>query len=47
MELGPCRVQKAGVDPIVNPYSWNSNASLIFLDQVCAPGGTRRRPRSC
>ncbi|KAL8278754.1 hypothetical protein RQP46_008823 [Phenoliferia psychrophenolica] len=38
MELGPCRVQPAGKDPIVNPYSWNSNASLIFLDQPIGVG---------
>ncbi|KAI5476314.1 cathepsin A (carboxypeptidase C) [Pseudohyphozyma bogoriensis] len=37
-ELGPCRVQKEGVDPIKNPYSWNSNASLIFLDQPVGVG---------
>ncbi|KAM0754515.1 peptidase S10, serine carboxypeptidase [Meredithblackwellia eburnea MCA 4105] len=38
MELGPCRVQKQGDDPIVNPYAWNNNASLIFLDQPVGVG---------
>lgn len=38
MELGPCRVQPEGEDPKINPYSWNSNASLIFLDQPIGVG---------
>jgi cathepsin A (carboxypeptidase C) len=33
MELGPSRVNKAGSKPLHNPYSWNNNASVIFLDQ--------------
>lgn len=32
-ELGPCKAQPHGQDPVFNPYSWNSNASIIFLDQ--------------
>lgn len=39
MELGPCQIVEEG-DPYnttattkVNPYSWNSNANLLFLDQ--------------
>ncbi|QKX59439.1 uncharacterized protein TRUGW13939_06573 [Talaromyces rugulosus] len=31
-ELGPSAIGKK-VKPIYNPYSWNSNASVIFLDQ--------------
>ncbi|KWU44075.1 carboxypeptidase Y, partial [Rhodotorula sp. JG-1b] len=32
-ELGPCLAQPKGRDPLYNPHSWNSNASVIFLDQ--------------
>ncbi|CAG8500734.1 9125_t:CDS:2 [Racocetra persica] len=31
--LGPCSVNEDGTDTIFNPYSWNNNASVIFLDQ--------------
>lgn len=38
MELGPCRVtapKKDGhVEVVENAWSWNNNASIIFLDQV-------------
>src|SRR5271156_2114499 len=33
MELGPSTVDKSGTKLIRNPYSWNNNASVIFLDQ--------------
>ena len=33
MELGPSSVNEAGTKPIHNEYSWNNNASVIFLDQ--------------
>lgn len=32
MELGPSSITK-DIKPKYNPYSWNSNASVIFLDQ--------------
>ncbi|KAI8901035.1 Alpha/Beta hydrolase protein [Globomyces pollinis-pini] len=33
MELGPCRVHKGGNGTFPNPYSWNSNANIFFLDE--------------
>ncbi|KAF9363584.1 hypothetical protein BGX34_003791 [Mortierella sp. NVP85] len=33
MELGPCRVKEDGSGTEYNPHSWNSNSSVIFLDQ--------------
>lgn len=32
MELGPSSIDKK-IKPINNPFSWNNNASVIFLDQ--------------
>ncbi|KAG9311668.1 Alpha/Beta hydrolase protein [Chiua virens] len=32
-ELGPCRVTDNGTSTTLNPYSWNTNANIIFLDQ--------------
>lgn len=31
-ELGPSSIDKS-LKPVLNPHSWNSNASVIFLDQ--------------
>ena len=36
-ENGPCSVGPLGEDTHINPYSWNSNASLLYIDQ---PSGT-------
>ncbi|KAI9490418.1 Alpha/Beta hydrolase protein [Zychaea mexicana] len=33
LELGPCQLNEFGNETYYNPYSWNNNASLIFLDQ--------------
>ncbi|CAG8450261.1 9263_t:CDS:10 [Diversispora eburnea] len=32
-ELGPCSINEDGASTTFNPYSWNSNSSIIFLDQ--------------
>lgn len=38
MELGPCSIDPdTANDTIWNPYSWNANANVFFLDQ---PAGT-------
>mmetsp|Transcript_37727 Transcript_37727/g.61433 ORF Transcript_37727/g.61433 Transcript_37727/m.61433 type:complete len:472 (+) Transcript_37727:2067-3482(+) len=37
MENGPCHVNKGGKGTSINPHSWNSNASIIYIDQ---PAGT-------
>ena len=36
-ELGPSSIDK-NAKPVYNPYSWNSNASVIFLDQPVNTG---------
>lgn len=36
-ENGPCKVNEDGTATTVNPYSWNTNATLIYVDQ---PAGT-------
>ena len=36
-ENGPCSVTPSGNDTLTNPYSWNSKASVIYIDQ---PAGT-------
>ncbi|GAA6062652.1 hypothetical protein JCM10212_003464 [Sporobolomyces blumeae] len=36
-ENGPCKIQEKG-DPVRNPHSWNSNATVIFLDQPVGVG---------
>ncbi|OLL22516.1 Carboxypeptidase Y A [Neolecta irregularis DAH-3] len=33
MELGPATVNKDGSKLVTNPFSWNNNANMMFLDQ--------------
>lgn len=33
-ELGPCRIANEGKNVTENPYAWNRNATIVFLDQV-------------
>ncbi|KAF8629355.1 hypothetical protein AX15_003491 [Amanita polypyramis BW_CC] len=41
MELGPCKVDKTGTSPngtVWNPYSWNEELNIFFLDQPVGVG---------
>ncbi|KAK1468189.1 hypothetical protein CCUS01_06691 [Colletotrichum cuscutae] len=38
MELGPCRIAREGGYTIDNPHGWNTNATLIFVDQPVSVG---------
>lgn len=37
-ELGPSSINGTTLTPVNNPYSWNSNASVIFLEQPVGVG---------
>ncbi|WQF82719.1 Putative peptidase S10, serine carboxypeptidase, serine carboxypeptidase, serine active [Colletotrichum destructivum] len=37
LELGPCLINENGTGTVHNPHAWNSNSSMIFVDQ---PAGT-------
>jgi len=37
-ENGPCAVNEAGTNTTTNPYSWNSNANLLYIDQPTGTG---------
>ena len=37
-ENGPCSVNADGTDTISNPFSWNSRANLLYVDQPTGTG---------
>lgn len=37
-ENGPCTVNKDGKTTEINPYSWNSNANIMWIDQPAGVG---------
>ncbi len=37
-ENGPCHVNANGTDTYPNPYSWNSRANLLYVDQPTGTG---------
>ncbi|KDQ49589.1 hypothetical protein JAAARDRAFT_42760 [Jaapia argillacea MUCL 33604] len=38
MELGPCKVANPNGNTTFNPFSWNSNANMFFVDQPVGVG---------
>eukprot|EP00949_MAST-11_sp_MAST-11-sp1_P003566 g3566.t1 len=37
-ENGPCKVNEEGTNTTLNPYSWNANANLLYVDQPTGTG---------
>ena len=37
-ENGPCTVNANGTDTVPNPYSWNSKANIVYIDQPTGTG---------
>jgi cathepsin A (carboxypeptidase C) len=37
-ELGPCLINEYGNGTVYNPYGWNKNTALIFVDQPAGVG---------
>ncbi|KAJ3502242.1 hypothetical protein NM208_g16767 [Fusarium decemcellulare] len=43
MELGPCRISQDGSHTVDNPYGWNTNATVLFVDQPAKVGFSQAR----
>lgn len=41
VENGPCYVNEYGNGTLPNPYSWNSNANILWIDQPVGMEGGR------
>lgn len=37
-ENGPCKVSEDGLSTYNNPYSWNSNSNIMWIDQPAGVG---------
>ncbi|KAJ7598714.1 serine carboxypeptidase [Mycena floridula] len=37
-ELGPCRINNASTGVTLNPFSWNTNSNMLFIDQPIGAG---------
>jgi len=43
VENGPCQVVDKGRNTVKNPYSWNSNSNIMFVDQPPGTGFSKGR----
>ena len=43
-EMGPCWIEPNATETVPNPWSWNNNASLLFIDQPAGVGLSTLKP---